>query len=118
MSRTDRPYSSCIGTGGCFRPTTCMKAGSTISIGIPNSSPSGGGGPARFRAFRFRSSGAHHRPGAHFAGNLVHGALPVDGIIRFQAERSEGIARRPAVTKDAGALLTADGDRLLPLDRA
>ena len=33
-SRSSRPCISCMRTGGTFRPTTCTKAGRTISIGI------------------------------------------------------------------------------------
>ena len=38
-SPTGRPYRTCTTTGGCFRPTICMKAGSTISTGTANCSP-------------------------------------------------------------------------------
>jgi len=67
---------------------------------------------------QFGSSGAHDWPGAQFASNLIYGALPADCIIRFQAEGNESIARRAAITKDTGTLLTADGYRLVPLEGA
>ena len=45
MRPTQEPYgrrcSSCTATAGCSRPTTCTRAGSTISIGIPSSSRRG-----------------------------------------------------------------------------
>ena len=38
--RSSRRCNTCIATAGCFRPIICTTAGSTISIGTPNSSVS------------------------------------------------------------------------------
>ena len=46
--RTGRRSSSCTTTGGSSRPTTCTRAGSTISTGIPSWSPRRVGSCGRF----------------------------------------------------------------------
>ena len=50
--------------------------------------------------------------------DLVYGTLPSHGFISTQAENSERILWRATIAKHARAFLTADGDSLVPLDRA
>ena len=58
---TGRRCSSCTATGGCSRPTTCTRAGSTISTGIPSWSLDGVPVPAAPAAWQASSSARFFR---------------------------------------------------------
>src|SRR5262245_29019115 len=107
-SPTGRRCLNCTATGGCSRPTTCTRAGSTISTGTPNwslnvSLPSGGltllAGTQGFR-------------------DPVDGGVPIRGLgRRRQVEGTQGFRGAAAIAKNAGTGLTRIVHGQLPLHR-